>query len=599
MSTLHASLPYVLALMLVTRIASADPKSLRGGYSAYERLAIRDAEKHIGALVDPSPEGKTIEHIDFVRLDPIDHRDPLPGTIDALHTTTKEYVVRRALLVAEGQPWRSVLVDESARNLRRLPQLSLVLCVPLIGSAPDRVRLVVITKDVWSLHVDFDVAVTSGGLESLTIEPKESNIAGTHQVALARLVLEPKTMTFGVGYETPRVEGRWLSIDVDANAVVNRDTGAIEGAYGAVRALRPLFSSRTEWAWSTGTTFGSRVRRRYVNAVVATYRAPPAEAGAGPAAVPWVWRERRVVQDAKITRSFGWATKNDVSFGVSFAHTRYEVPAYAGVDARVVTAFRRAAVPTGEDRVGPFVQWHGYRSDFLRTFDLDSLGLQEDHRLGHDVWLRAYPVLRALGSTRNVFGTYAGAAYGFALGDGLARVAVEATVEAEPHRITDAWVKGSLGIATPHFGPSLFPGRLVFLTTALSRIDNYLNVQSFLGGDTLLRGYPSRYLDGKDLIATNLEYRSRSLDLAAVQIGAAAFYDVGDAFSGFDHLDPKQSIGGGLRIVFPQISRSVLRLDVGVPVSSGPRPPDVPPVSVFFAFHNALTLPTIGSAYAP
>jgi len=69
----------------------------------------------------------------------------------------------------------------------------------------------------------------------------------------------------------------------------------------------------------------------------------------------------------------------------------------------------------------------------------------------------------------------------------------------------------------------------------------------------------------------------------------------GVAESGFDHLSPKQAVGGGLRIVFPQIDRAVRRLDVGVPMVSGVRPADVPPV----AFHQALPLPSPGAGLGP
>jgi hypothetical protein len=590
------SLAFARAIALASvlaRGAGAEPASITGAYSEYETVAIRDAGAALGARVDPRPDGKTIERIDFVRLDPVDAHDPLPSALDAVHVTSKEYVIRRALLVAEGERWRSVTVDESARNLRKLAPLSLVVCVAMTGSSPDRVRLVVITKDVWSLYVDFDLALTSGGLESLTLEPKETNIAGMHHAGGLRFILEPKTLTLGANYAVPRVDGRWLSVTVDANAVVNRDSGALEGGYGSVLAERPLFSSQTEWAWSVGTIASDRVVRRYVNATVASFTPP-----SGGSPVPWEWRERTTEQDAKITRSFGWESKNDFSVGAELSHAAYVVPD-AGVDPGSALAFVKAAVPVGEDRLGPFVQWHAYRSDFLRTFDLDSLALQEDLRTGHDLWIRAYPVLRALGSSRDLFGTYAAAAYGIPLGDGIARAGVESTIEAEPKRISDAALTASLGAVTPRFGPSWLSGRLVFEGTALSRWRNYLNVQSFLGGDTRLRGYPSRYFAGKDVVATNLEYRTRSYDLVAIQVGAAAFYDAGDAFSGFDHLDPKQSVGGGLRFVFPQLDRSVLRVDVGVPVSSGPRPADVPPVSLFVAFHQALVLPVVGSGLGP
>ena len=580
-----------LVVGLLARTASADPRSLTGSYSDYEQQAIHDAREKLGGAVDPSPEGKIIERIELVRLDPIDRHDGLPTAIDAVHTTSRPWVLRRELLVREGEPWRAVAVDESARNLRKLPQLSLVLCVPLQGSTPDRVRLVVITKDVWSLYVDFDLAVTGGGVESLTLEPKEANIAGLHHTALGRFVLEPKTLALGASYQIPRLDGRWIGLAVDGNVILNRETGQLEGSYGSASVEKPLVSSHTAWAWSFGTTFADRVRRRYVNAAVATFTPD----SPGSAAVPWVYRERTFEEHAKLTRSFGWETKNDLSLGASVQHAKYRVPDDPTLDARSVAAFERAVVPTGEDRAAPFLQWHGYTSDFLRTLDLDTLGLQEDHRLGHDLWLRVYPTLRALGSTRDFFGTYAGAAYAVPLGDGLARASVESTVEATPHELSDVSIKGELGIVTPRF----LLGRLFFDVSALNRFRNYLNVQSFVGGDSQLRGYPSRYFAGKDYVTTNLEYRSRSIALGSVLLGAVAFYDVGDAFNGFDRLSPKQAVGGGLRIVLPQIERAVLRFDVGVPIVSGVRPADVPPVSFFVAFHQAITLPSPGSGLGP
>ena len=579
------------AFFLVAGRAGADPVSLTGSYSGYEEQAIHDAAVELHTQPEPSPEGKTIERVEFVRRDPVDRHDPLPAAIDALHTTTRERVLRREILVTEGAAYKQVLVDESARNLRLLPQLSLVLCVPMRGSRPDRVRLVVITKDVWSLYVDFDVEATAGGLELLELEPKETNVAGLRHTALGRFVLKPRSYSLGFSYEVPRLDGRWLDVLVDANVIINRDSGAPEGSYGGVTVTRPLHSAHTEWAWSAGASWTDLLARRYVNAAVSTFT--PSIPFARP--IPWEWRERTLVEQVKVTRSFGWDTKNDFTVGGSFSHASYRVPPDASLDPLAIAQFERAAVPVGEDRVGPFVQWHGYSSDFLRVLDLDTLGLQEDDRLGHDLWLRVYPVLRAFGSTRDLLGVYAAAAYGVALGDGLARASVESTVEVGPDSIPDASTRGAVGIVTPRLGV----GRLVFTATALNRWRNYLNVLSFLGGESLLRGYPSRYLAGKDLLAANLEYRSRPVKIASMQFGAAAFYDVGDAFDGFDHLHPKHSVGVGLRAVFPQIERAVLRFDVGFPITAGPLPRDVAPVSFFVAFNQAISLPAVGVGRGP
>lgn len=575
----------VVALVLVARLAAADPVSLTGAYSSYETQAIEDAESALHTRVDASPEGKLIERIELVRLDPIDPHDPLPRAVNLLHTTSRTRVLRHELTVTEGQPYEKVAVDESARNLRALPQLSLVVCIPMRGSREDTVRLVVITKDVWSLYVDFDIAATSGGLELLTLEPKETNIGGLQHTAMGRVLLRPLSLTLGASYEIPRLDGRWLDLVVDGNVIVNRASGAVEGSFGTLSVQRPLYSSHTEWAWSSAITWTDQVTRRYVNASVGTFTPT-----GGLTPVPWVYRERTIAQTGKLTRSFGWKTKNDLSLGAIASLARYQVPSDPALDPAAIDQFQRAAVPTGQNRVGPFVQWHGYTSNFLRTFDFDTLSLEEDQRLGQDLWLRVYPLLRALGSSRDLVGTYAGAAYGVPLGNGVARASIESTVEAGTSEIFDASLKASAGIVTPRFAV----GRLVFTATALNRWRNSLNTQAFLGGESMLRGYPSRYLTGKDLFATNLEFRSRSFDVASVLFGFVAFYDVGDAFNGFDHLAPKHSVGGGLRLVFPQLERSVLRFDLAFPVHAGPLPPDVPPVSFFVAFNQALSLPTVG-----
>jgi hypothetical protein len=82
-----------------------------------------------------------------------------------------------------------------------------------------------------------------------------------------------------------------------------------------------------------------------------------------------------------------------------------------------------------------------------------------------------------------------------------------------------------------------------------------------------LRGYPSGQFIGKDLIASNVELRTRSLQLWTVQLGGTLFYDVGHAFDGMSGLRPQQGAGFGLRLVFPQLERAVTRIDWGFPLT--------------------------------
>jgi hypothetical protein len=570
---------FCAALFIVSPAAASDvaPQSVTTVYSPYERVAIKQAEQQWRATVDPDPEGKIIESIDTLRLDPIEERDPAPMALNVAHVTTKEDVILHEVLLRVGEPYRKVLADESARNIRRFAYMTIVIAVPLRGSAPDRVRLVMITKDVWSLIADVDVSITSGGPEHMMFELEENNVAGRQFGISSRSIVQPESVSFGGALAAPRFAGRFLSLHAEANVIVNRRSGEAEGTFGDARVERPLFSTRAPWAWGTGVSWRDEVFRRYTNARVATF---DTDAGS----LPFLWRSRRVEQNTSLTRSYGWARKNDFTVGTMVVHDLYRIPNADDLSPVVVEQFRRMMLPVGETRLHPFAQWRSYGNDFLRILDFETLGLQEDYRLGHDVVLRGYPVLRAVGSSRDVFGVRAAASYTVAMGDGFVRGIVDTTTEAEPEKIADASISGEVRVVSPRTPL----GRLVFDVHGLNRWRNFLNRISQVGGEDRLRGYPTRYFVGKNTFAMNLEWRTRPIEIFSILMGAALFYDTGKAFNGpFSEISPAHSVGAGFRFVLPQIDRAVLRGDFGFPVAAGDLPADVMPMSFFFSFGQA------------
>ena len=111
------------ALSFVAGRAWADPLSLTGAYSGYEQQAIHDAEADLRAHLEPAPEGKAIERIDFVRLDPIDRHDSAARRASTRSTRRRFAIVSaaRAARARRAEVEAPSHVDESARNLRTLP----------------------------------------------------------------------------------------------------------------------------------------------------------------------------------------------------------------------------------------------------------------------------------------------------------------------------------------------------------------------------------------------------------------------------------------------------------------------------------------------
>ncbi|HEX7600194.1 MAG TPA: hypothetical protein VF316_01270, partial [Polyangiaceae bacterium] len=251
--------PSAIALLLLVPASAfaqePEVEAEKRVYSRYERETIDAALARMKARPDDAPEGKLIESVDVEPLEVVEPRDPIPDVLalprilNFIHSTSRSRVIRQEVLQRPGARYRQALIDETCRNLRTQPQLSLVLCFPVEGSAPDRVRVVVVTKDVWSLRLGWDLRYANGKLEHLLIAPTESNVAGTHQAITATIELNPATYSLGAQYAVPRIAGSWIQANTFANVIVNRSTGGAEGSFGGFTYGQPLYSTQAKWGW--------------------------------------------------------------------------------------------------------------------------------------------------------------------------------------------------------------------------------------------------------------------------------------------------------------------------------------------------------------
>jgi hypothetical protein len=590
----------------------ARPDDRRDTYSPYERATIDAAVVKLGAEVEPRPEGKVIEGIEVVSLDVFEKRDPLPGFLTPIanwfHATTRRYVIEREVLQAPGQRWSQALIDETARNLRGLPQLSLVLCVPLRGSAPGRVRLLVITKDVWSLRLNSNYTYENARLQYLFLQPSEENLVGSHQQVYGNFILDPATITGGAQYVIPRLAGSRVRASASASFIVNRYTGAYEGSTGALSYGQPLYSTQAEWAWGAAIAWNEYIYRLFAGGYLTDYNPGTGQCVGQPNATrddssSCRYRIDNIAGAFSVRRSWGSAHKHDLTLGVSA--TRLQYRAFPWATPALQAAFVAAYMPKSDDVIAPYVEYHDYSSRFVDVLDFETLALTENYRKGHEILLRVTPATTALRSSRNYVELFGAAAYTIPFGDGLVRGIVQGDVEvgtdgtppADQGRIPDASVEAGLRIVTPRFKV----GRLVFDAHVLDRAENYVNALTTLGGDTRLRGYPSAYFIGKNFLGANFEYRSRPFELLSVDFAGVLFFDSGDAFNDWNKLLLKHSVGLGARIEFPQLERVAMRIDWGFPLTF-PQGPGVAnaglpakpwPGDVTITFGQAFSMPTI------
>jgi hypothetical protein len=574
------------------RAEEAKPESgiRRSAYSRYEQESIDEALAKIKGTLDPSPQGKLIEGVEIVTLEVFEPRDFIPrifrGLVNWFHVTSRHYVIEREILTAPDRRYDQARVDETARNLRALRQLSLVLCVPVKGSAPDRVRLLVITKDIWSLRLNSDFQIAGGRLDYLLLQPSEENFLGTHQSLMTLFRVDPSVYTFGGRYSIPRLAGSRIQAIADANVLINRAEGTLEGSYGTLAYGQPLYATDAAWAWEGKASWRSEITRRYFDGKLRRFNAKATDVDDQ---IPYQYRSALLTGHYEVTRSFGARAKYDVTIGMAASRLVYRTFDLSAEDPAAQAEFIRTAVPVSDTQIGPYAELHARSTRFFTVLDFNTLGLQEDFLLGHDVYLKLYPVTEKLNSSRNFLGVHAAAAYTVPMGSGLVRAFIVSDTEIAADSLPDASISAGARIATPRTPI----GRLHFDARMLYRYRNYLNDRSTLGGDTRLRGYPTTAFIGKDLISANLEFRSRSVQILGCQLGGAAFFDAGDAFDGFDTLRLKQSAGFGLRILFPQLDRVVMRADWGFPLTRGVLPASRFPGDIVVTFRQAFPMPTL------
>ncbi|HWZ93136.1 MAG TPA: hypothetical protein VNW92_29960, partial [Polyangiaceae bacterium] len=293
------------------------------GYSTLERSVVNQRLAERGLVLDPEPEGKLIEDIQIATMDVFDERDPVPDLVNILHTTTRTRVIRRELLFDEGSRYQARLADESARNLRELVQLSIVLIVTAQGSTPDRVRVLVITKDVWSLRLNWALQSSNAQINSLVLNPSEENLFGVHAIVAGLFILDPASYSLGLTLGHRRLDGSHVQVGVSASVIKNRDTGATEGSFGEFRYGQPLYSLDTKWSWGTSVLWRHDIERRFLGIDVATYDAPVT---AQNDRIPIAFNRDLLYGGYQLVRSFGQRFKNDLSIGIEAVRNVYNSP---------------------------------------------------------------------------------------------------------------------------------------------------------------------------------------------------------------------------------------------------------------------------------
>lgn len=551
------------------------PLQARAQSSGYEERLISWGLSQVGRELEPSPGGKRVEEILVASEEIVAATDPYPGLLNLVHVRTRDEVVRREVLISEGEVWSAEKAAETERNLRRLGVLAIAKVVPVKGRTADTVALLAVTKDLWSIRLNSQFNLVGQLLQYLRIRPTEQNFLGLNKQLSLDFVLRLDTFQLGQAYTDPRLFGTRLQLTESFALIFNRASGKAEGSRGSLAFGLPLFSLASEHGFSVSA--GWLVQRSRVYRGASVWQLPYPDATAPEGTVPYVYDVRDFTGGASYTRSFGRLYKTNVSVSAGGYTRRYLPPPESDLTEAQRAWLVSRYLPRSEDVVYVGASVRAFEATYRVMRNISTFALSEDFQLGHSVLLVARWADPAFFSPQRFVELGASLRYRWLLGDDLLTVTAAGAARHVPGATGTGrmgpWVSKRVALELNNISPMVGVGRFAFRALVDLREDDLDNRMLLLGGGNGLRGVAAEALSGRNQLLFNLEYRTRPLELLTLHAGLVAFWDAGTAFDTNPAL--VHTVGLGLRLLFPQFDVEPVRIDFGYVINQqGPAFPD-------------------------
>lgn len=453
-----------------------------------------------------------------------------------LHVGTREESVRAQLLFKEGDPYSRRVLDETARNLRRLRYVREPRVRPIAwhdGVVDVEVR----TTDVWTLTPGVSFG-RSGGANHAGFDIEDMNLFGRGKRASVGYSTDVDRTSTLFRWADPNVWGsRWT---LDAQSAQSDD-----GSTYSFAIDRPFYSMNTTWSAGLSMLADERRDDRYSLG--------------------------KIVDDYDVEHR-GFDVYTGLSGGLNEGWTRRFIFGYR-FDASEFTPGDRPLVSgLPEDRtIGmPYVRFESIEDRFSIARNQDQIARTEDVQLGGVYTFEAGLADRTFGSDRAALVLSATAGRGLRWNEtSTLLLAASFGGRLEQGSFRDTTASGSVRYFRRTSENTLFTARFASDLGYDLDLDHLLQ----LGGDTGLRGYPLRYQTGSSRAIVSVEERffTNWYPFQLAHVGAAVFADIGRTWGDDPTNTPQRgvlkSIGAGLRLGNTRSALgNVLHIDVAYPL---------------------------------
>jgi len=456
------------------------------------------------------------------------------------HFITRPEVIERQVLLKPGDDYSPEEAAESERILRQNAYLYDAKIRP-VPVADGEVDLDVVTRDVWTLQGGVGFR-RSGGANTVHFNVEDTNFLGTGKTLAAWHQSSVDRTSNLLRYWDPSLFGTHGNLETVYSA--NSD-----GSFERLVLERPFYSLDTRWALGVSANLDDRVDPLYNLGHVFDR-----------------FQHQEDVIEVYVGLSPGLADRSTHRWRTGFTYERDRFGNARGFDPP-------SLLPPDRTLAYPWISYEYVNDGFFTAHDLDRLERTEDVNLGRQYHLRLGWSSPSFGGDANRLIADTGASIGWKPSP---RQLVLASFQGGSRLNRDVaenlLVSSKLRYYIRDFGNNLFYVSLGWDVAHDLDPENQL----LLGGDTGLRGYPLRYLQGDNRVLFTVEQRffSDREFFHLAHLGAAVFFDAGSAW--FQDGDGKMSadrrllrdIGLGLRIGSSRSSAraTMVHIDLAFPL---------------------------------
>ena len=380
------------------------------------------------------------------------------------HISSKERIIARELLFAEGDKYDTRLIQETERLIRAKAFIKEVNIYPA-EICGNRVNVNVETQDNWTLTPGISFGKT-GGKSKYSFELQEKNFFGLGKSLELKYRKGIDRTQRSIRYNDDNLFASRNHLDI---IYENNSDGKLR----FVNLYRPFFSLHTEYSWGVEYFDHDLVNPLY-------------ERG-------------EIVDEIGQNRQFYSGRFGKLVKRTEKAVHRYNVGLTTDESRFFNSAkFPQTTLPDPRIHQYPWLSYEYFQENYIERTNFNSMGRQEDISLGDHFNAQVGKSF----SGSNIH-------YGFSYAKGF--------YDGNDLILLDAYFKGiyeSSSLLNSRLGGNLkwfhFQGhkKTFFTSVLLEKADKlFLENRQYLGSDTGLRGYPFRYLQGKNKFLITLEQR--------------------------------------------------------------------------------------------